>query len=121
MYYWSREIDTIEISMRELDIGSTRTVVDWRHFCRDVCAEYYIRYPLQTEDTFYRFIEKLFFYLFTGFGHVAEIDESCFGKHSYERDRLQRTQQWIFEGIDMQTKNVLWWKWINVIRGHYYQ
>ena len=43
-------MDTIETLMRELDIGSTRTVVNWRNFCRDVCAEYYTRLPLQIGD-----------------------------------------------------------------------
>ena len=58
MYYWSRKMDTIETLMRELDIGSTRTIVDWRNFCRDVCAEYYIRHPLQIGGMLHQFIKK---------------------------------------------------------------
>ena len=33
--------------MRELDIGSIGTVVDWKNYCREVCADYYIAHPLQ--------------------------------------------------------------------------
>ena len=47
MYFWSREEDFIEKLMHELDIGSQRTIVDWRNFCRDVCAKHYLRNPIQ--------------------------------------------------------------------------
>ena len=35
---------------------------------------------------------------------MIEIDESCFGKRKYERSRLQRAQQWVFGGVDIQTR-----------------
>ena len=33
---------------------------------------------------------------------MLQIDESCFGKGKYQRGGLQ---QWVFEGVDIQTKN----------------
>ena len=64
MYYWSREMDTIETLMFQLDIELTRTVVDWRNFCRHVCAEYYIRRPLQIGDILYQFIKAILLFIY---------------------------------------------------------
>ena len=74
--------------MHELEIGSPNTIIDWRNFCRDVCAKYFINHPqvIGSPD------------------HVAEIDESCFGKRKYNRGQILREQQWVFGGIDIQTR-----------------
>ncbi|CAF1579046.1 unnamed protein product, partial [Didymodactylos carnosus] len=88
MYYWSRGEDSIAKLMHELDIGSEHTIVDWKKFCRDVCAEYYVRNPS----------------IIGGVGHTVEIDESCFGKRKYQRGRLLSSQQWVFGGIDVDTR-----------------
>ncbi|CAF2988618.1 unnamed protein product [Rotaria sp. Silwood2] len=47
MYYWSREEDSIKQIMHEAEVGSNTTVVDWKNFCRDICAEYFLRNPAQ--------------------------------------------------------------------------
>ncbi|CAF1685796.1 unnamed protein product [Adineta ricciae] len=88
MYYCSRQQDSLDHLIHELDIGSTKTVVDWKNFCRDVCAEYFLRNPVQIG----------------GPGHIVEIDESCFGKRKYQRGCVLRAQQWDFGGVDLQTK-----------------
>ncbi|CAF3281361.1 unnamed protein product [Rotaria sp. Silwood2] len=74
--------------MHELDIGSPNTVVDWKNFCRDICAQYLVNNPMRIG----------------GPGHIVEIDESCFGKRKYNRGRIIREQQWVFGGIDRQTR-----------------
>ena len=47
MYYWSRQGDSIDKLMHELDIGSPNTIVDWKNFCRDICAQYFILNPMR--------------------------------------------------------------------------
>ena len=69
--------------MHELEIGSPNTIVDWRHFCRDICAEYFINHPQ----------------VIRGPGHVVEIDESCFEKRKYNRGRILRQQQWVLGAL----------------------
>ena len=74
--------------MHELEIESPNTIVDWRHFCRDICAEYFINHPQ----------------VIRGPGHVVEIDESCFEKRKFNRGRILRQQQWVLGGVDIQTR-----------------
>ena len=33
-----------------------------------------------------------------------QINESCFGKRKYEHGRIIRSQQWVFGGIDLLTR-----------------
>ena len=44
--------------MHELDIGFKRTVVDWKHFCRDIRVEYHIRSPIKVGGWFAFSFEK---------------------------------------------------------------
>ena len=86
MYYWSREEDSIDKIMHELEIGSPSTFVDWKNFCRDICAQHFINNPMQIG----------------GPSHTVEIDESCFGKRKYDRGRMIQEQQRVFSGIDSE-------------------
>ena len=104
MYCWSLEMNTIETLMRQIDIGSTRSIVDWRNFCRDVCAEYYIRHPLQIGDILHQFIKNYTFIYLQDRGMWLKLTKSCFGMPKYERGRLHQTQQWLFRGVDIQTR-----------------
>lgn len=45
-YLWSQEYCKLEQIERELDIGRP-TIIDWRNFLRDVCAEYFQRNPVR--------------------------------------------------------------------------
>ena len=87
IYFWAFEIDKQSFMLRELKIGSQNTVVDWKNFCRDICAEWYIAHPVKIG----------------GVGHIVEIDEAMFVRRKYNRGHLVR-EQWIFGGIDNTTK-----------------
>lgn len=47
MYLWSRQYCRQVDFMHELHIDCQRTVVDWKNFMRDVCAEHFNRNPVQ--------------------------------------------------------------------------
>ncbi|CAM4989420.1 unnamed protein product [Rotaria socialis] len=87
MYYWAREEDSLKQLSHELKINSPHSTIDWRNFCRDICAINYVNNPQQIG----------------GPGHIVEIDESCFGKRKYQSGRLLKSQ-WVFDGIDINTK-----------------
>lgn len=73
--------------MHELNIGSSRTVVDWCNFCREVLYDHIIvkKQPIG------------------GIGTIVEIDESKFGKRKYHRGHFVEGQ-WIFGGIERESK-----------------
>ncbi|CAF4302157.1 unnamed protein product, partial [Rotaria sordida] len=87
MYYWAREMDNLDDLSHELSILSKTTLIDWKNFCRDICAIHFVNNPQKVGDR----------------GHIVEIDESAFGKRKYNRGRLVKTQ-WVFGGIDIITK-----------------
>ena len=45
-YWWSQELGTNDQHCREIGIAS-EAAVDWRNFFRDICAEFFIRHPVQ--------------------------------------------------------------------------
>ena len=72
--------------MRECDIATRSTVVDWFSFCREVCGEI-----LERESS-----------PIGGQGEVVEVDESKFGQRKYHRGR--RVGVRVFRGIDRRTR-----------------
>ena len=91
-YYWSVDCGTTrgfsqDQIMKELEIGSAHSIVDWKQFCRDVCVDYFLNHPEQLG----------------GPGRVVEIDESLFSRRKYNRGQLVRGQ-WVFGGYDPQEK-----------------
>ena len=91
-YFWtldcgrSRGLSQQQI-MKELEIRSGHTVVDWKQFCCDVCVSYILNHP-----------ERI-----GGEGQVVEIDESLFARCKYNLGRLI-PEQWVFGGYDPPTK-----------------
>lgn len=65
---------------------SSRTVVDWYNFHRDVCAQYFIDHPVKVG----------------GIGKIVEVDESKFGRRKYNRGRYQ-DGHWVFGGVERGT------------------
>ena len=85
-YWWSRRTP---VGTATLETGhSSRTVVDWYNFHRDVCAQYFIDHPLQIG----------------GPGKVIEIGESKFGRRKYNRGRYQEGH-WVFGGVERGSRD----------------
>ncbi len=77
-YWWACEAS---VSMAVQQTGhSTKTIVDWYNFHRDICAQWFLDHPVQIG----------------GVGKVVEIDESKFGKIKYNRGRY-RDGHWVLE------------------------
>ncbi|CAF0914041.1 unnamed protein product [Didymodactylos carnosus] len=87
MYFWAHSLDTHHVLHRQCGLGSEWTIVDWKNFLRDICAEYFLRHPA----------------MIGGVGHVVEIDESSWTKRKFNRGRVVQNQ-WVFGGIDRDTR-----------------
>ncbi len=70
--YWWANGASVTRAMHETG-HSSRTMVDWYNFPRDVCAQYFLDHPV----------------VVGGVGKVVEIDESKFGKRKYNRGRYK--------------------------------
>lgn len=87
MYLWCRQYCRQVDFQHELSIESNSTVVDWKNFLRDVCAEHFHRNPV----------------VLGGVGHTVEIDECMLVRRKYHRGHVVR-HQWIFGAIDLNTR-----------------
>ncbi|KAE8739811.1 hypothetical protein FOCC_FOCC014679 [Frankliniella occidentalis] len=81
-YMWAERFSQAQV-MRECSISS-KTVVDWFSFCREVCTTLMLRYhePIGGE------------------GKIVEIDESMFNKRKQNRGSKKKCQQWVFGGVE---------------------
>ena len=90
-YAWAHNFTSSQ-AVHETSLGdeqtSTETVVDWYHYCREVCAERIMKHHAEAIG---------------GPGTTVEIDESKFGKMKYHRGRYIEGQ-WVFGGICRETK-----------------
>lgn len=67
MYWWSYvEVSSTEFLLREQGLAS-EAVVKWKNYCRDMCAEYFMKNPLE----------------FGGEGIYVEIDESALVRRKF--------------------------------------
>ncbi|CAF1283826.1 unnamed protein product, partial [Didymodactylos carnosus] len=87
MFYWSQGLDSHKDLRRHCNLASESTIVDWKNFLRDICAEFFLRHPG----------------VIGWIGHVVEIDESSWTKRKYNRGRVV-PNQWVFGGIDGDTR-----------------
>lgn len=88
VYLWCNEMATVKASKKEAGLVSHGTITDWKNFCRDICAEYFLKYPCRIG----------------GENKIVEIDESCFVRRKFNVGRLVKTQ-WVFGGYDVETKD----------------
>ena len=66
---------------------SSRTVVDWLNFCREVCMV-----CIEGESR-----------QIGGYGYIVEIDESKFVKRKYHRGKARKCEDWVLGGICRET------------------
>ena len=86
VYIWAYKKLTEKQAKHEFGMSS-RTVVDWKMFLRDICAEYLVTNPVRL----------------SGPRVIVEIDESQFTRRKYNHGCLVMNQ-WVFGGIDRDTK-----------------
>ena len=67
MMYWTQDLDSQKFIKRNLNVLRDATIVDWENFMRDLCVEYFIRYPVVIG-----IVE-----------HVVENDESSWTKRKH--------------------------------------
>lgn len=94
IYYWSvHPTSTIETIMRETQVKSEHTIVDYYNFLRDVCQEWVEKHQAGHK--------------MGGFSTIIEIDESKFYRAKYNRGRmLNRGHGWVFGLMERGTNNV---------------
>ena len=44
-YYWARKTHSLDEFQHDMGIGCPQTVVDWKMFCRDIAAAYFLNHP----------------------------------------------------------------------------
>uniref|UniRef100_A0A0L8H4U4 ISXO2-like transposase domain-containing protein n=1 Tax=Octopus bimaculoides TaxID=37653 RepID=A0A0L8H4U4_OCTBM len=88
LYYWAKE-DLAKGISQECRLANV-AVTDWRNFCRDICAEYYVAQNIKLG----------------GPNRTVEIDESAFVRRKYNVGHRVKTQ-WVFGALERDTRCVL--------------
>ena len=94
--------------MHELDIRSSRTVVDWINFFCDVCAEYYTRYPLQIGGTFDQLIKRYTFVCLQVLVRWSKLTKAVLGSANINEVGFSGLNNGFLEVFTSKRKNVLW-------------
>ncbi|KCZ76851.1 hypothetical protein H311_02146 [Anncaliia algerae PRA109] len=76
IYYFVRDNQRQDDLMRNVEIKSEHTIVDWENFCREICASHFLRNPV----------------VLGGINKIVEIEISSIVNRKYERGRLVRAQ-----------------------------
>lgn len=87
VYCWSNDYPQ-DTTLREVNIGSRRIVIDWFNFCREECDNYLVRTPVEIggfDDT--------------GQPVIVEVDESKYFHRKYHRGRWSEGH-WVFGAIE---------------------
>ena len=92
MYYWAREQDSIKELNHELKDISGSASFDWRNFCRDLCATYFVNNPQQIGDLSVMIFIIKYMIITLGPGHIVQINESAFQRSKYDHGRFIKTQ-----------------------------
>ena len=74
--------------MRQLDIDSCHTLVDWKNLYQDICQRFLLENPLKIG----------------GEGKVVEIDECLLVRRKHNVGRVVK-EQWIFGGVEVGSDN----------------
>nr|KAG5698923.1 hypothetical protein BaRGS_024844 [Batillaria attramentaria] len=90
LYCWHMDLPQVQVA-RELEV-STRTVVDWMNFIREVCEEDLRLHPQQVGG-----LDEQ-----TGLPVIVEIDESKYFHRKYHRGQW-REGHWVFGGIERES------------------
>uniref|UniRef100_A0A0L8GVF4 ISXO2-like transposase domain-containing protein n=1 Tax=Octopus bimaculoides TaxID=37653 RepID=A0A0L8GVF4_OCTBM len=85
LYYWAKG-DLAKDLGQECRIANV-AVTDWRNFCRDVYAEYYVAQNIKLG----------------GPNRIVEIDESAFVRRKYNVGHRVKTQ-WVFGALERDTR-----------------
>ncbi|XP_029657075.1 uncharacterized protein LOC115231130, partial [Octopus sinensis] len=88
LYYWAKE-DLAKGIGQECHLANV-AVTDWRNFCRDICAEYYVAQNIKLG----------------GPNRIVEIDESAFVRRKYNVGHRVKTQ-WVFGALERVTRCLL--------------
>lgn len=85
MYAWAYKYGTQEQVMREADIGSAHTIVDWRSFFRCTVRDYLLSHPPMTK--------------IGGLNIIVQVDEALFARCKNHRGRVV-PEMWVVGGIE---------------------
>ncbi len=93
-------MDSLDGLSHELEGLSKKTIIDWKIFCRDICAIDFINNGQKIGGLYTMIFIIKYILLTLGHGHIVEIDESAFVKRKYNRGSLVKNQ-WVFGSIDI--------------------
>lgn len=88
-FLWCEDIEQ-RVVKKWVEVAE-HTIVDWCHFCREVCAIWYNDHTGTDQ--------------IGGPGTVVEIDESMFGKRKYHVGRVTQGK-WVLGGVERGTDNM---------------
>lgn len=99
-YYWAHQYGRQEDIKHELKIDD-HTIVDWRMFCRDICAQHYVANPIMIGGEGRNKGVEMEIESYFVIGKVVEVDETLIVRRKYNRGRISEKEQiWLFGGVE---------------------